>query len=109
MTVLPLSTIRSSSSVCSRTRLVTARVEASMAGVAGREAEAVRELLTNMNLEKMREEMAKMGIDVRVDSAGVGQNLQDHLIVGVRYRTRAGATLFSAESAASRPISSAAP
>ncbi|NNF56659.1 MAG: choline dehydrogenase [Rhodothermaceae bacterium] len=38
------------------------------------------------------------GIEVVADRSEVGSNLQDHLIVGVRYRSKEGGTLLSAES-----------
>ncbi len=38
------------------------------------------------------------GIDVLVDRSEVGDNLQDHLVVGLRYRSKQPGTLLSAES-----------
>ncbi|MDX1420020.1 MAG: choline dehydrogenase [Rubricoccaceae bacterium] len=42
--------------------------------------------------------LRRLGVDVVADRPEVGENLQDHLIVGVRYRSRAGGTLLSADS-----------
>ncbi len=42
--------------------------------------------------------LAAHGIDVVADRKDVGQNLQDHLVVGVRYRSKRSGTLLSAES-----------
>src|SRR5690606_194393 len=44
--------------------------------------------------------LRRLGIRVVADRAEVGENLQDHLIVGLRHRARNVATLFSAESPA---------
>ena len=38
------------------------------------------------------------GIDVAADRREVGENLRDHLVVGIRYRSKRPATLLSAES-----------
>jgi len=37
--------------------------------------------------------LREMGVNVRCDRRGVGQNLQDHPVVPIAYRTRAGASL----------------
>ena len=37
------------------------------------------------------------GIDVTCDLPGVGQNLQDHLIIGVTYRCKQPVSLAAAE------------
>ena len=41
--------------------------------------------------------LGRLGIDVVADRAGVGENLQDHLIVGVRYALREPVSLVNAE------------
>ena len=41
--------------------------------------------------------LRERGVDVVADRAGVGENLQDHLIVGLRYRLREPASLLNAE------------
>lgn len=45
--------------------------------------------------------LREKGIQVLADRPEVGQNLQDHLIVGLRYRTRTVPTLLAAESMSS--------
>ncbi|MEM1114868.1 MAG: choline dehydrogenase [Bacteroidota bacterium] len=42
--------------------------------------------------------LGALGIEVVADRPEVGENLQDHLIVGVRYRLRTSTSLLSAES-----------
>jgi choline dehydrogenase len=44
-----------------------------------------------------RERLEPLGIPVRVDLPGVGQNLQDHLVIGVHHRCRQPITLDKAD------------
>ena len=44
------------------------------------------------------EDLRALGLGVVADRPEVGENLQDHLITGVRYRSRVGGTLYAAES-----------